>query len=727
MSSGRPCIVPAVLGSRQLAASVEVAAAMALALVLLAFAEAPGEPSLAHASARAKGQSMAPDRLRGELRAVAVDSRLAHMLRGKIARAVRRSGVNALILAPTLTDQERLRMRRLARAGSMVTYTPLRQPAPGAPGGVNALRQACRYAKLIDPESRCAVETASRAMARALARSGAVDVTFVRVKSPAGARRLPQRGRGRIVALARLARPAAARRGSWRAGLRRAAKSRRLDLGVAPTGPRRATALRRLLPRIRSPHDQVAPRPPSRLKVVQRPRGGLRLRWKQKKHANRHGVRYGIYRDGRRIADSGKRSKKLRRLACGTSHLLEVDAVDRRGNRSEKRSAVGSTANCSNAVGPSAPGSGSEPPATVFLSPGGNDARDCRSPATACASLSRAYAVASLGEIVEMAAGSYPAQLLERPKAADQPTAPLTTFRPAAGASVTIGRLEIRVPHVEFRRVEIEEFSARYNVEQSGTYAAGDLTFRGVTTHHFALNSVQSVRMIGTTIGPNQLPSGAWASQDGGFIGAYPTDQHVPTDLLFDGVHVVGIRKSEPEAHSDCIQFTAGVNVTIRNSRFQDCEHADLMVKGDQGPIDGFLIENNFFDETLSAYYSINIGETSRGCRSLVMRHNTSLQNIRADECGDARMVGNIQPSMSSYTCSNAAVKLDWNVYESGVPCGPHDIVADVQFADPSALDLHLRSGSAAVDRGNPADAPSQDIDGAGRVGLPDAGADEGG
>jgi hypothetical protein len=727
MSSGRPCIVPAVLGSRQLAASVEVAAAMALALVLLAFAEAPGEPSLAHASARAKGQSMAPDRLRGELRAVAVDRRLARLLQGKIARAVRRSGVNALVLSPTLTERQRLRMRRLARAGSMVTYTPLRRPSPPAPDGVNALRQACRYTKLVDPESRCAVETASRATARALARSGAVDVTFVRVKSPAAARRLPDRGRGRIVALARLARPAAARRGSWRAGLRRAANSRRLDLGVAPTGPRRATALRRLLPRIRSPHDQVAPARPSRLKVVQRPRGGLRLRWKQKKDANRHGVRYGIYRDGRHLADARKRSKKLRRLACGTAHLIEVDAVDRRGNRSEKRSAVASTANCSSAVGPSAPGSASEPPATVFLSPSGNDSRDCRSPATACASLSRAYAVASLGEVVELAAGSYPAQTLEGPKAADQRSAPLIVFRPAAGAAVTIGRLEIRVPHVELRGLEIEEFNARYNVEKSGTYAAGDLTFRNIRTHHISLNAVQGVRVIGTTIGPNQLPSGEWASQDGVYVGAYPTDEHVPTDLLFERVHVVGIRKSDPDAHSDCIQFTAGVNVAIRNSRFEDCEHADLMIKGDQGPIDGFLIENNFLDDTLSAYYSINLYETDRGCRNVVLRHNTALQNIRTDACSGGSMTSTIQPSMRSDSCSGSTVKLDWNVYESGVPCGPHDLVSAVAFANRDVFDLHLRPGSAGIDRGAPGGAPADDIDGQPRRGAADAGADEAG
>jgi hypothetical protein len=326
---------------------------------------------------------------------------------------------------------------------------------------------------------------------------------------------------------------------------------------------------------------------------------------------------------------------------------------------------------------------------------------------------------------VELAGGDYPEQVLEGPKSPHLSSAPDVTFVAAPGASVAIGRLEIRVPHVEFRSVEISEFNARYNVDQSDRYAAGDLTFREVATRHFSLNAVQNVRVVGAAVGPNRHGDGEWAGQDGVYVGAYPPDKHPPSNLLFERVHVSNVRKSAPEAHSDCMQFTAGVNVTIRNSRFQDCEHADLMIKGDQGPIDGFLIENNFLDETLSAHYSINLYETSRGCRDVAMRHNTALQNIRTDACSGGSLTSTIQPSMASHVCSGATVEIAWNVYQSGQVCGPNDRVARVPFANEGAFDLRLVAGSPAIGRGMPGNTPADDINGQRRDAAPDAGADE--
>jgi hypothetical protein len=109
------------------------------------------------------------------------------------------------------------------------------------------------------------------------------------------------------------------------------------------------------------------------------------------------------------------------------------------------------------------------------------------------------------------------------------------------------------------------------------------------------------------------------------------------------------------------------------------------------------------------------------------MRNNTSLQNIRVDACSGGTMTGNIQPSMSSHTCSSATVKVDWNVYESGVKCGSNDYVAPISYVDRAGFDLRLALGSAAINRGNPSSYPSFDIFGGIRPlsGAPDAGAQE--
>ena len=66
------------------------------------------------------------------------------------------------------------------------------------------------------------------------------------------------------------------------------------------------------------------------------------------------------------------------------------------------------------------------------------------------------------------------------------------------------------------------------------------------------------------------------------------------------------------------------------------------------------------------------------------------------------------------------------NVWD-GAACGASDLNAPSGFVDVGSLNLHLAPGSAAIDRGDPADYPATDIDGDRRpIGpAPDAGADE--
>jgi chitodextrinase len=426
---------------------------------------------------------------------------------------------------------------------------------------------------------------------------------------------------------------------------------------------------------------------------------------------------YRVYRNGTSIADAATATHTVGGLACATSYTFAVEAYDAAGNVSSRASVNASSGACPTSTA-----------ADVYLSPTGSDGSPCTASAP-CKSFDRAYQKAQLGDVVQLAGGTYPNQLLHaaNAKAPETALADLVMFRPAPGAAVKVGNLDIRVPHIEFRDMEIAKFKARYYVLDPDLYASGDLTFRNVKTHHFSLNSVQHVRVVNVDVGPNRNPENGDWPQDGIFVGTYPQDARDVTDILFDDVYVHDVTEPTSDAHSDCVQFTAGIDVIIRNSRFEDCEHADLMIKADQGPIDGFLIENNFFDRTLSAHFAINLYETSRGCRDVLIRNNTALQNIRSDACSGGTMTGNIQPSMASHACSAANVELSWNVYESGVECGPGDLVTPVAFVNRATFDLRLASGSAAVDRGNPSSYPEKDIDGQARPkgGAPDAGAHE--
>jgi chitodextrinase len=469
--------------------------------------------------------------------------------------------------------------------------------------------------------------------------------------------------------------------------------------------------------------DTTPPTVPTQLAVVAASETSISLSWTPS--TDDTGVSgYRVFVSGNLAITSAEPSAVLAQLSCGTTYTVAIEAFDAAGNRSPRASSSVTTTPC--------PVGGTTPPAStasVFLSPSGSDANPC-SATKPCRSVLRGYEVAALGGIVELAAGKYSDQLLpgQSSKARTTAIADRVVFQPAAGAAVELGRLEINVPHVEFRNMSIAKWKARYNVDMPSSYAAGNLMFKNIKTHHFSFNAVQNVSIIGGEVGPNRNPeTGDWP-QDGIFIGAYPPDKHPPTNILIDGVYVHDIREPNADAHSDCIQFTAGVNVVIRNSRFRNCEHADMMIKGDQGPIENFLIENNYLDRTLSAYYSINLYETSRGCKNVVMRNNTALQNIRLDACSGGVLTGNIQTSMSSHTCSSATVKIDWNVYESGGLCGSNDRVAQIAFVDRAGFDLRLAgSNSAAVNRGNPLSFPGLDMFGTTRPlgGAPDAGAHE--
>jgi hypothetical protein len=366
----------------------------------------------------------------------------------------------------------------------------------------------------------------------------------------------------------------------------------------------------------------------------------------------------------------------------------------------------------------------------LYVSVRGSDAGRCTS-ARPCRSFYRAYRVARLGQVVIVRGGTYGQQVLEGDgaKARSLARAPDVVFRPAPGARVTVKDLEIRVPHARFHKMRIVKWEADYDVRDPQGYAAGDLTFRGIRTHHFSLTSVRNVRVIGGSVGPNRgapSSSGRWP-QDGMNINAWPEDRRPPMNILIKGVRIHDVREPNSSAHSDCIQVTAGINVSIVRNRIWNCEHAGLMIKGDQGPIRGFRIENNYLGRTLSGFYSINLYQTSRGCRDVLMRNNTALQNIRLDSCWGGRMTGTIQPSMSSHTCSQARVKLSWNVFESGVRCGRTNRVARVRFVNRARFDLRLAYRSAAINRGNPRNFARVDIMGAKRPKgrKPDAGAHE--
>src|SRR5262249_11218925 len=106
---------------------------------------------------------------------------------------------------------------------------------------------------------------------------------------------------------------------------------------------------------------------------------------------------YGIYANGTRVGATNTTYFTINGLACGTTYTFGVDAFDEAGNQSARNEVSGSTAPCA-----------APPPAGIdyFVSPSGSDANP-GSAALPFKTLSRCYAVASIGQTCGLLSGTF--------------------------------------------------------------------------------------------------------------------------------------------------------------------------------------------------------------------------------------------------------------------------------------------------------------------------------
>lgn len=369
--------------------------------------------------------------------------------------------------------------------------------------------------------------------------------------------------------------------------------------------------------------------------------------------------------------------------------------------------ALVAVSSASSALEGSTPAAKAPAPASVFLSPNGSDRNPCTRSAP-CLSFDRAYRVADPGEIVEVAGGEYSRQRLERDdsKRALQDV----VFRPAAGARVRTGNIEVYGSHLEIRSMSVGGWYAKAE--------ANDVTFRNVRTSDLFVNSAKNIRVIGGSVGPGVN----YDSQIGG--------SPAPENILIQGVRFHDWTRTD-DSHVECLQFGSGINVTIRNSRFENCATHDVFVRswGRGYALRNWVVENNVFDTTTDGYYSFKVkGDLNESeCGNFLVRYNSTTQAMHAQDCpGGITYIGNLGPAQSCYGTFASNV---W--YGSGARrCGGSDrTVGNPRFVDAGALNLQLQHNSPAIDRGDAKRFPARDIRGKRRpVGRgPDAGAFENG
>ena len=262
---------------------------------------------------------------------------------------------------------------------------------------------------------------------------------------------------------------------------------------------------------------------------------------------------------------------------------------------------------------------------------------------------------------------------------------------------------------------------------------AADVIMRNLDSRHLFINSSQQVSVIGGRVGPT------------GPVNYHPqidaTTPTPPRDILIDGVTFHDWRVAVPGQHTECLQIGGGDRITVRNSRFINCEatgNLHITHYGDPSPrTRNVTIENNFFSTTINGYYAIQ----AYAVQNLLIRNNSATQGFLVMPFpGDTVAANNVrvvaQPrsrpprGSASPGCSTASNVFFWGIAgQQAAKCDSSDTAltgtSNPGFVNPGALDLHLTASSPALGRGAATEAAVTDIDGEPRGASPDAGADE--
>jgi hypothetical protein len=382
---------------------------------------------------------------------------------------------------------------------------------------------------------------------------------------------------------------------------------------------------------------------------------------------------------------------------------------------------------------PSAPPVAPEVPATRFVKPDGSDSGACAA-SSPCRSFDRAYEVATPGEVVEVAGGTYPTQRIEYDSSKTSATD--VYFRPAAGASVNVaGNIDAYGSHVTFMAMRALDTEIPYD----GPADVSDVTFWGMDARNFTIDSGREISIIGGDYGPASSCGGSYGGGNNGI--RMNRSGAMPSDILIWGVDIHDVQSYDlVQCHIECLIVGAGQNITVRGSRFWNCSIFDIFLQPFNGPISDVTLENNWFATPTDPNGRVNSGravEFSGGgpWRNLLIRHNSvNTANNLNDGAANPRyensvVIGNVaERAVACYK----GVTYRYNVWFGGGVCDPSDASGGsappfVRASDGGDLDYHL-TGGPAVDL-VPAAASDllSDIDGQPRPDGPalDAGADE--
>ena len=381
------------------------------------------------------------------------------------------------------------------------------------------------------------------------------------------------------------------------------------------------------------------------------------------------------------------------------------------------------------------------PIVAVLVHPHGDDSTCARMRRDRpCGTLDRAYAVARLGDIVEVSGGKYPAQrITQKPDKSAPGDRPDVVMRPVTGHRVWLADLDLGTgdgsdgpDHLSLEGFADWEDPATLGSDGTCSWAmrhgTSDVTWRGLRACNWYLVGVRDVSIVGGEWGPCTT-DGSEAPCSNNKIDFDP--QHPTRDVVVDGglYHDFRIVRGSG-AHFECMFIVGGWNITVRRSKFYNCSFFDIFVQYyhdidyprlDGTPYDGLVFENNFFGPPLdvdhgqlraTALFFSNL-EQSRDYeyRNVLVRFNSFYRSwVSFNDGQDAyvpslyrnvRLTANIM-QRSWQKCG--PIQHGYNIYvraadsERGGCSASDRFVARYPYANPNSGNYHLVP-SLAVDR----------------------------
>jgi hypothetical protein len=214
-----------------------------------------------------------------------------------------------------------------------------------------------------------------------------------------------------------------------------------------------------------------------------------------------------------------------------------------------------------------------------YVKPGGTG--DCTS-TRPCGSIDAAFAKATAGDHIQLAAGTYPKQtIIHRNKPAG--FTQNVVVRPASGARVVVKGVDLQVPRVTLRDFEIE----------------GGRIWTAAWAYPY-YTRVERMKLRNSSIYLNNADNGAVVGSEiwGGMNKDGINIKDGSNNVLVEGNHVHDMaHDGSSGVHVDCLQIFNATNITVRKNRLARCSQSALLVQtrtgGGEAPTKNIHVYNN--------------------------------------------------------------------------------------------------------------------------------------